>query len=396
MLRKLNQRRCLDVKAIAAFVAGGGRPDARVAARVARHLDRCSWCARQVAVASSSSSSPPTSTSGTIAGRLGQHRGPEAAAVVPVGGTLLGRYQVRGLIGRGGMGEVYEGYDLALERKVALKLLRREAASDGRRLQGRLGAEARAMAKIRSANVVSVHDAGTAGDRPFVVMELVEGTTLASWMRAQAHAGGSWRPIVRAFLAAGEGLAAVHAAGVVHRDFKPENVFVGDDGSVRVGDFGLATSTSFMAPARAAGGGPANDVDGRVLGTPRYMAPEQFLGDPTDARTDQFAFCVALYEGLTGRHPFPAPSLDALKHAVLGGHVLLPPRSARLPRPLTAAVLRGLARSRADRFPSMRPLLDILHGTLTTPPADPFTVATATTLFLTAIATAIWYALAGR
>ncbi|MFY0535249.1 serine/threonine-protein kinase [Nannocystis pusilla] len=214
---------------------------------------------------------------------------------------MLGRYVVLGPRGTGAMGVVYDAYDPELDRKVALKLLRsHDGASTSRMIR-----EARALAKLSHANVVTVHDVGwvptaeTSDELLFIAMELVEGVDLGRWLAARRR---SWPEIRRAFVAAGRGLVAAHEAGLVHRDFKPANVLVGNDGVVKVADFGLAAPTGSVAA-------PSLDGDeslGGVVGTPRYMAPEIHAGGAADARADLYAFCIALFEALHGAPPLSA------------------------------------------------------------------------------------------
>jgi tetratricopeptide (TPR) repeat protein len=218
---------------------------------------------------------------------------------------------------------------------------------------------------------VVVHDAGTYDQRVFVAMEFVEGQTLAAWL---AEASRTQREILTLFAAAARGLGAAHAAGLVHRDFKPQNVMVGAGGKVRVMDFGLAraitgagapeASAEESAPEASAPAVPADaalTMTGELLGTPLFMAPEQFAGQRTDARTDQFSFCVALYQALYGEHPFRAGALATLMADVAGGAVKpAPPRTA-VPVWLRRVLLRGLSTDPAQRWPSMDALLDALE-----------------------------------
>src|SRR5450432_3255863 len=301
------------------------------------------------------------------------------AAAILERGQAIDRFVVLGLVGRGGMGEVYAAYDPELDRKVAIKLLRaRSEAADGKT---RLLREAQAIAKLQHPNVVVVYDVGTYGDSVFIAMEFVEGRTVSGWLEAGRR---TRREILDVSLAAGRGLAAAHAAGLVHRDFKPDNVMVTNDGQVRVMDFGLArqvaeaaaearaaaASLAAAADARAAEGVPRDqdhddaDADaprpsaasasnkylsvkltqsGAMLGTPAYMAPEQFAVAPTDARTDQFSYCVALYEALGGARPFAGETFLTLMTNVTTGAVTPPYRP--VPTWLRKVLLRGLATS---------------------------------------------------
>ena len=268
-------------------------------------------------------------------------------------GAVLGRYFVLDPLGSGGSGVVYAAYDPELDRKIALKLLRAERAGDGAR--ARVLREAQAMARLSHPNVLAVHDVGTFGDQVFVAMELVDGWNLRQWLAAEPR---TRRQALEVFAAAGRGLAAAHAAGFVHRDFKPENVLVGRDGRVRVADFGLVRSEGAADPVPGAGSAPASaspaavTLPGTIPGTPGYMAPEQLAGRPADARSDQFAFCVSLYQALYGRRPF-APGSWTVEE---------PPPGVRVPVRLRRLLLRGLAADPAARFPSMDELLAGLEG----------------------------------
>jgi tetratricopeptide (TPR) repeat protein len=223
------------------------------------------------------------------------------------------------------------------------------------------------MAKIRHPNVIVVHEVGTVGERVYVAMEFADGGTLRAWLAA---APCTTREIIDVFAQAGRGLAAAHAAGLVHRDFKPDNVLLSSDGTARVTDFGLVgvLSEETVAPASYAAPvdtGPtplqANLTQtGAIMGTPRYMAPEQFRGEPTTDRTDQFAFCVALYEALYGERPFAGTSYAELCANVTTGSVQPPPKSARVPARIRRVLLRGLALAPGDRYPSMKALLAAL------------------------------------
>jgi tetratricopeptide (TPR) repeat protein/predicted Ser/Thr protein kinase len=286
-------------------------------------------------------------------------------------GASIGRYTVLALVGRGGMGEVYAAYDPELDRKIALKLLRARGAD--RRARARLLREAKAIAKLSHPNVVVVHDAGTYDERVFIAMEYIDGRTLKEWL---AETPRSRREILDVFASAARGLAAAHAAGLVHRDFKPHNVMVGHDGGVRVMDFGVAREID--APSDDDGDQAASADDdapvipadlsdltftrtGELVGTPLYMAPEQFKASRTDARADQFSFCVALYHALYGAHPFLGESIHVLIGRVLRGEVLPPPAKHDVPTWLRRVLLRGLSVVPAQRWPTMGALLEALE-----------------------------------
>jgi serine/threonine protein kinase/tetratricopeptide (TPR) repeat protein len=320
-------------------------------------------------------------------------------------GAAIGRYVVLGLLGRGGMGEVYAAYDPELDRKIAVKLLRsRGGGPSDPDARTRLLREAQAIARLSHPNVVVVYDVGTFRDSVFIAMEFVEGNTLGYWLQAAPR---GWREVLDVYLAAGRGLVAAHAAGLVHRDFKPENVMITKSGQVRVMDFGLARDQNAEddgpspagqlaqeAGARAAaladtfgpeidpdataklapGGGAAAPVPsasggylrlkltqtGTMLGTPAYMAPEQFAGLGGDARSDQFSFCVALYEGVYGRRPFAGDNAVALMANVVAGTVNEPPPEARVPAWIRKILLRGLSSDPKARFASMTEVLAAL------------------------------------
>lgn len=294
-------------------------------------------------------------------------------------GAAIGRYVVLNKLGAGGMGVVYAAYDPELDRKVAIKLLHSEA-NDGQASQGkaRLLREAQAMARLAHPNVVAVYDVGTLGERVFLAMEFIDGCTLTAWLQAQPRRRDE---ILEKFTAAGRGLIAAHTAGLVHRDFKPDNVLIGRDGRARVTDFGIARSierpgapaSGTPSPERAVEAlvGPDGQAQalglpltrhGALLGTPRYMAPEQFRSAAVDARTDQFSFCVALYEALHGVEPFSGDTLASRCLSVITGQMNPLPLEAqrRAPGWLRQVVLRGLKLSPDERYPSMEALLAAL------------------------------------
>jgi serine/threonine protein kinase len=280
-------------------------------------------------------------------------------------GAMVGRYMILQPVAAGGMGLVYAAYDPKLERKVALKLLRPEWHDPGRidESYGRLQREAQALARVSHPNVVAVHDVGTFDGQIFLAMELVDGATVREWLERGKR---SWREILAVFMQAGNGLAAAHAVGITHRDFKPDNVVIGRDGRVRVVDFGLAR-TDVLALAHSAPM-PSREVDtgatltqaGAIVGTPAYMAPEQRLGELVDGRTDQFSFCVALYEALYGELPFRGQTLSVLATEIAKGRVKDPPKGNRTPGWLRRALLRGLNATAAERYATMDELLGVL------------------------------------
>jgi serine/threonine protein kinase/tetratricopeptide (TPR) repeat protein len=372
-------------------------------------------------------------------------------------GATIGRYVILDVLGIGGMGVVYKAYDPELDRPVALKLLRGEG-KEASAFRSRLVREAQALARLSHPNVIAVHDVGTYDQNVFIAMEFVEGPTLRDWLRTEAR---SHPAILAVVLAAGDGLAAAHGAGLVHRDFKPDNVIVGNDGRVRVLDFGLARAALGESDA-AAGPAPASDAPtsdaptrdaptsdaatrdasasdaptgdaatndaptnnppvapvpvpepvespsrrdlvsqvmalsplpsaatavtavtttpsrmtigrltrldepitqrGSIVGTPRYMAPEQHTGDSVDERADQFSFCVTLYEALYGGLPFGGNTMPELKNNVVAGRVSEAPPGTHVPRWLRSALLRGLLPNRAARHSSMSALLTVLRA----------------------------------
>lgn len=275
----------------------------------------------------------------------------------PAQPLTAGRYVLLEPVGRGGVGEVYAAYDPELDRRVAIKLVHAGASAWGD-VQRRMQREAKAMARVRHPNVVAIHDVGRFRDEVFIAMELLEGQTLSAWLRAETR---DWPALREVFVQAARGLAAVHDAGLVLRDFKPANVFVGRDGVVKVLDFGLARAAADAGPAEPAGLlSEELTMGGAIAGTPAYMAPEQIRGGTIDAAADQFAFCVALYEALWRERPFPGTDL-AQRHRAIETQRLEPPQT--LPSPVRAAVLRGLAANPAERHPSMTALADALQPT---------------------------------
>lgn len=264
----------------------------------------------------------------------------------------IGRYEVRGLLGQGGMGEVYDCYDADLDRPVAVKLLHESNDS------ARLLREARGLARLSHPNVVAVYEVGVQEGVPFLAMELVIGQTLGRWLAAHRRARpGDWKEVLDVLMQAGRGLEAAHAAGLVHRDFKPDNVIVGVDGRVRVLDFGLAR-----------GAAEASDVDrtltspDAIVGTPHYMSLEQWSGRPCTRATDQFAFCVVAHEALFGVRPFVGEHFWQLPHKISTGALEPIPGDSLVPQRLYHAIVRGLAGEPSARWPSLGALLSALEA----------------------------------
>ncbi|MEM6992421.1 MAG: serine/threonine-protein kinase [Myxococcota bacterium] len=325
---------CPDENVLTAMLEGCLARD-RLAA-LHEHVDRCAGCT-------------------AVLVELAHVAGPGREAPIEDQPPRLGRYEVLGILGKGGMGTVYLAFDSDLDRRVALKAL--HIGSEG--AQARLLREARAMARLSHPNVVQVHEVATFDGGWFVAMELVEGGTLLPWSR-----GRPWRVQLRACLEAGRGLAAAHASGLVHRDFKPSNVLCDLAGHARVTDFGLAA----VGQATIDGDGDeppsvADDSDGTddvhtrtgaVLGTPAYMSPEQARGEPVDERSDQYSFCVTVWHILSGQHPFEGRPRGATPP-------LWPSDGPRVRRGVREALRRGMGRRAGERWPSMRELLTALE-----------------------------------
>lgn len=282
---------------------------------------------------------------------FGRHEGVGASVSEGHLGEQVGRYTLLRKAGEGGMGVVYVAYDAELDRRVAVKLLRPELSVNPR-VRDQLLSEAQMLAKLSHPNVLHVYDVGVYLQKIYLALEYVEGETLRAWQESRR---GDWRALVRMYRECGEGLVAAHLAGLTHRDFKPDNVLVGKDGRPRVLDFGLATESSEDAGPGEHDRSAEGKEPGRRVGTPAYMSPEQHAGREANARSDQFSFCVALYEALHGSRPFKGDSIQELGHSVLRG-APAPPRDGT-PAWLRRLVTRGLAVEPAARWPSMRALL---------------------------------------
>ncbi len=340
---------CPSEDTIAAYL--DRRLTADEAGRVDAHVAVCALCRRLVSAAVrdgliTAGPVEPRAVTGA-AEAPAEMGGPARGPARPID-AAFGRYRIEAELGSGGMGRVYAAFDPVLERRVALKVLH-----DVER--GGLLREARAMARLVHPHVVAVHDVGQAAGRDYIAMELIEGETLEQWVR---RAPRRPREVIDAFVAAGRGLAAAHAAGIIHGDFKPSNVLRRHDGTIVVTDFGLARAV-----------GEAWRDEATMVGTPAYMAPEQWRGHATTAATDQFAFCVALWEALTGARPYRGATEHALRAEVCRGPDGLD--RAGLSRRLAAVLRRGLAVAPAARWPSM----DALLAAMPRPPRTRIAVA---------------------
>ncbi len=384
-----------------------GRLEGPALERMTEHLAGCSACAGFLGGLAPHEARGALPTSGVLDVQVARDILAETTAPgsgdAPAGGSVLGRgatvdrYLVLSLIGRGGMGEVYAAYDPDLDRRVALKLL--HTARSAEQARRRLTREARALGKLSHPNVVQVHDVGEHEGDVFVAMELVEGQPLDAWCHGPAKP--SWQEVLGAYLDAARGLAAAHEEGIVHRDVKPSNILRGKDGRVRVADFGLAVGrpagaasteppdgdplrddadavearpladTIPAAATQAGRGGDALTATGALVGTPLYMAPEQFDGAAVGPAADQHSLCTALYQGLYGALPFEvAEGSDVLAQLIARkkeGPPAAPPPGSPVPAPVHRALVRGLASRPEDRFPSMDALIDAFREAMQPP-----------------------------
>ncbi|RKH07968.1 protein kinase [Corallococcus sp. CA053C] len=367
---------CPDETVLSDFL--GGRLSEEVRARVVAHLEGCADCQWVLAVGN---------------GALPGDAAPEPSPPPLTRGATLSRYVVLERLGAGAMGVVYAAYDPELDRQVALKVVR-PGGRHVEELQRRLLLEAQALARLSHPHVVTLYDVGTYGDCVFLAMELVDGTTLGGWLQTPR----AWADVVRVFQDAGRGLAAAHAAGLVHRDFKPANVLVGKNGGVWVTDFGMARPLNREQglAARVEPKAPMSTLSpltrtGVLLGTPAYMAPELVKGQRADALSDQFSFCVALYEALFGVRPFEGDTLEEMARAAEEGRVRPPRRDVKVPARVRRAVLRGLRARPEERFASMEALLTAL-----TPPSRRELVWVATAVVASLLVGVLVYGLAPR
>ncbi|HEY4180293.1 MAG TPA: tetratricopeptide repeat protein [Kofleriaceae bacterium] len=344
---------CPSVEALVSYAE---HPVGIVDTDIEKHIRSCPGCRR--AVDSAIASGRTALGSNNFARGTAPESGDKLIAANDV--RLGERYEVKQLLGRGGMGAVYLARDRTLGRDVAVKLHRAGSGSD------RLQREAIAMAKLAHPNVVTVYEVASFEDRLYVAMEYVKGGTFTTWLR---NGDRTWREVIEMMLSIGEGLIAAHAAELVHRDFKPENVLVGEDGRPRVGDFGIAhvaqRTSEKIIPVSTTGDSDPNTpmtMTGSVMGTPAYMAPEQIVGEAVDARADQFAFCVVAWEALYGKRPFKGSSLPAIAAAI--ALQKFERTTKHVPPHVIAVLERGLAHDAEERYPDMRALLDALRSTV--------------------------------
>ncbi|MEM6990121.1 MAG: serine/threonine-protein kinase, partial [Myxococcota bacterium] len=357
----MDRRGCLDDDALGAILSGDASEQLLAEAR--GHAADCDDC-RGLLATFAKVMAHERRDADTVPGAHDRTVDASVPNVAPTRvGDTIGRFVVLEPIGRGGMGAVYAARDETLQRKVAVKLLHTSITGDAADGRARLLREARAMATVTHPNVVAVHEAGIHDGDVFVVMDLVEGMDLRAWCAETARPAAV---VIATWLAAGEGLAAIHRQGLVHRDFKPANVLIGSDGQVRVTDFGLVGLTARtesvpeLETLRDALGHDQTST-GTVLGTPRFMAPEQLGGRRVDAAADQFAFCVSLWIALAGEHPFGEGDMLDRSARMRDEDVSAPPPGAVSAR-VYAVLKRGLAAEPADRFADMPQLLDALRS----------------------------------
>ena len=274
--------------------------------------------------------------------------------------SQLGRFTILRQLGAGGMGTVFAAYDEQLDRKVALKLLHNHDDRDQTQRE-RVLREAKALARVKHPRVVAIYDVGTTSGQLYLAMEFIDGVTLRTWQQERSR---SWREILLMYIQAGEGLCAAHEAGVIHRDFKPDNVLVGKDGLPRVLDFGVArfgwqSAVESYPDGDAPCDGTLFTYKGIHSGTPGYMSPEQYGDEPVSASSDQFSFCSALYEALCGYLPF-AGTTAAEQAVSVRGSMRPAPLRAEFPEEVLRILARGLSVDPRARFSSMMELLSAL------------------------------------
>ena len=375
---------CLDDNTVAAFMAGMLSPEAT--RELEQHVEGCASCRSLLAVMmrGDRDESAELSTGPTLPSR------PAPATLRR--GTQLGRYQLLESIGAGGMGVVYAAQDPVLDRKVAVKVVRDDGNGAAlEEVRSRLEREGRSIAQLSHPHIVTVFDMGSSGGHVYIAMELVDGGSLKQWLRERAR---GWREVLQKFLEAGQGLAAAHKAGLAHRDFKPENVLVGRDGRVRVTDFGLAASTSLpLSRVSTAPEQPLADrrltATGALVGTPAYMAPEQYAGLGADGLSDQFSFCVALWESVYGVRPY-TPDVDPAKWK------FVEPPPSEVPLWVRKALLRGLSLQHEARYPTVELLLLELQKDPAKGRATRRWIAAAAGVIVAGLGTGYWAATRGE
>jgi eukaryotic-like serine/threonine-protein kinase len=326
------------------------------------HAAQCDRCGMTVAMLGGTEESDGATPIDTSLGAFVERT--ELAQAFAVG-AVVSHYRILHKVGQGAMGIVYAAHDLQLERRVALKVLlddRSEAEwSDALSAGGRLLREARSMARLVHPNIATVFEVGIANRHLFLAMQLVDGTTLADWLATSPRRDR----VLSLFVEAARAVGAAHRAGVVHRDLKPHNILVSKDGVPIVTDFGIAATTD-DAPL------PADDASAvslsmlstlhrtrHLAGTPAYMAPEVLHGSRATAASDQFSFAVCIHEALSGRRPYEADTLDALKeHAARAA----PRIDSSIPAALKPVLVRALAVHPAARYASMGALADALEA----------------------------------
>ena len=340
---------CPSEALVVGFLDGTTSADERAAVEL--HIDRCEECRRLLAILAGSLE---TRSAGELTTEV-HARGGESPELPR--GAVIGRFVTLDRVGAGGMGVVYAAYDPELDRKLAIKLLHPGVAAEGG--AGRLQREAQAMARLSHENVITVYEVGSHGGQVFLAMELCAGPTLHDWLTESPR---PWREVVRRFVQAGRGIAAAHAAGVVHRDFKPHNVLAGEGSRMRVTDFGLAFWDEASAPPALSPAMVPRTATGAVVGTLAYMAPEQLTGGRADEKSDQFSFCVSLWEALCGQRPFAGADAAGLLASIEAGEIRDPRRG--IPARLIRQVRRGLAAALDARHPSMTALVAALEREL--------------------------------
>lgn len=335
---------CLEEQLAIDFVHG--HLIAEDVALVESHLEGCGDCRRLLLELARASGAAISTTAPELSG----------GSAIGVGATVS-RYLITEPLGAGSMGIVYCAYDPKLHRRLAIKLLRHDRASSETGQQ-RLLREAQALASLAHPSVVAVHDVGTFGSQVFLAMEFCSGGTLREWLDSNANTRAD---IVDCFVMAGEGLAAAHEQGLVHRDFKPANVLLNSDGKPKVTDFGLAYAPLPSDEADLGSGAKLAQTitqTGALIGTPAYMAPEQLRGEPASQRSDQFSFCVALWEALSRKRPFAGASVKELLRSIEAQD--LSDSEAAIPSRLRQVLRKGLSVDPAQRHESMSALLALV------------------------------------